>query len=157
MRFTAKTEYGLFCLIYMAEHRADVNPITVKDIVSGEEHYSHTYIEKILQTLRFADIVTSLQGNQGGYLLARHPSEITLREIVEALEEKTFDVFCEPDFRKEIVCNHFPACGVRPIWQKTKELLDHYYESITLEMIAKNDIKSYEFVTANNKKRDGSA
>ena len=141
MRFTTKTEYGLFCLIYMAQHDADANPITVKDIVKGE-HYSQTYTEKILQTLRSANILTSHHGQQGGYLLARHPSQITLREVVDALEGQTFDVFCEPEIRKDIVCNHFPACGVRPIWEKTKEVLDHFYGAITLEMVAKNEIKS---------------
>ena len=143
MRFTTKTEYGLFCLIVMAQRKSEINPITVKDIVK-DEHYSHAYTEKILQALRFANIVASLQGNQGGYILARHPSKINLKEIVDALEEQTFEVLCEPNLRKEIVCNHFPACGVRPIWQRTKELLDTYYQSITLEMIAKGEIKSAE-------------
>ena len=143
MRFTTKTEYGLFCLIVMARRKADVNPITVKDIVK-DEHYSQTYTEKILQTLRSTNIVASLQGNQGGYILVRHPSKINLKEIVDALEEQTFEAFCEPELRKEIVCNHFPACGVRPIWQRTKELLDTYYQSITLEMIANGEIKSAE-------------
>ncbi len=137
MRFTTKTEYGLFCLIHMAQHGADVNPVSIKDIVK-DEHYSTTYTEKILQTLRASNIVTSQQGNQGGYLLARRTSEITLREIVEALEGQSFDIFCEPEIRKEIVCNHFPSCMVRPIWEKTKELLDNYYESLTLEMISSN-------------------
>ncbi|MBI4388020.1 MAG: Rrf2 family transcriptional regulator [Candidatus Omnitrophica bacterium] len=150
MRFTTKTEYGLFCLIFMAKNHADVNPITVKDIAK-DEHYSLAYAEKILQTLRLANIVTSFHGNQGGYILARHPSEITLKEIVEALEEQTFDVFCEPDIRKDIVCNHFPSCGVRPIWERTKELINNYYQSITLEMIAKNEIKPAESLKINGR------
>ena len=127
----------------MAKHNADTNPMTVKDIVKGEK-YSFAYTEKILQTLRASNIVSSLQGNQGGYVLTRHASEITLKEIVDVLEGNSFDVFCEPDNRKEIVCNHFPSCGVRPIWEKTKDLLDHYFSSITLEMMAKNEIKSPE-------------
>ena len=140
MRFTTKTEYGLFCLIYMAKNNADTIPITVKDIVKGER-YSITYAEKILQTLRLANIVSSHQGNRGGYLLAREASEITLREIIEALEGNTFDVFCdEPRTRKEIVCNHFPLCHVKPVWERTKQILDHFYGSITLEMLAKNQL-----------------
>ncbi len=141
MRFTTKTEYGLFCLIFMAKHNAETSPITVKDIVQ-DEHYSQAYAEKILQTLRSANIVSSLQGNQGGYILARPAGEINLKEIVDALEEQTFEAFCEPEVRKDIVCNHFPSCGVRPIWEQTKALLDGYYQSITLEMIANNEIKS---------------
>lgn len=140
MRFTTKTEYGLVCLIYMANH-TDRLPITIKEISQGER-YSVPFTEKILQRLRMAKIVESQQGNQGGYALARASSQITLKEIVEALEGHTFDVFCEPKIRKVIVCTHFPACNVKPIWEKTKELLDHYYGSITLEMLAKNELKS---------------
>lgn len=145
MRFTTKTEYGLFCLIFMAQHQAESKPVTVKDVVTGE-NYSQTYTEKILQGLRSANIVSAVHGHQGGYVLARHPSQITLREIVDALEGQTFDVFCEPDIRKDIVCNHFPSCTVKQIWDKTKVLLDRYYGTITLEMLAKNEVKSPDAV-----------
>ena len=136
MRFTTKTEYGLVCLIYMANH-SELHPVTIKEIVQGER-FSQTFTEKILQKLRTAKIVSAQHGNQGGYVLARPATEITLREIVEALEGHTFDVFCQPEVRKNIVCTHFPACNVRPIWEKTKELLDRFYGSVTLEMLTKN-------------------
>lgn len=139
MRFTTKTEYGLVCLIYMAKHAEwKIDPVTIKEIVNAEQ-LSETYTEKILQTLRAAKIVTAQHGNQGGYVLAKQPSEITLREIINALEGQTFDVFCEPDNRKDITCTHFSACGVKPVWQKTRELLDNFFESITLEMLIKNE------------------
>ena len=133
MRFTTKTEYGLVCLIYLAKSYPD-HLVTIKDIVK-KERFSVTYIEKILQRLRSANIVVSHQGNRGGYSLARHPSEITLKEIVEALEGQTFDVFCEPHVRNEIVCTHFGLCVLMPVWEKTKALLDDYYHSVTLETI----------------------
>lgn len=134
MRFTTKTEYGLICLVYLARHTS-ADLVTIKEIVK-KERFSATYIEKILQKLRAANIVVSHQGKQGGYELARKPSEITLREIVEALEGATFDLFCEPDIREEIVCTHFSLCGLKPIWQQTKNVLDHFFNSITLETIA---------------------
>lgn len=138
MRFTTKTEYGLICLIFMAR-KGGSHPVTVKEIVQGER-YSPAYIEKILQKLRMAKVIDAHHGQQGGYVLSRHPSQIHLREIVEALEGQTFDIFCEPKLRNEIVCTHFSMCGVKPVWQKTKEILDQFYESITLEMMAGNDM-----------------
>ncbi len=138
MRFTTKTEYGMICLVYMAR-RSDMqlDPVSIKEL-AGAEQYSQAYTEKILQNLRIAGIVTSQHGNQGGYVLARHPSEIKLREVIEALEGHTFDVFCEPDVRKDITCTHFSLCGVKPVWHKTKEVLDQFFDSITLDMLAKN-------------------
>lgn len=140
MRYTTKTEYGIVCLLYIVRH-GSLQPVTIKEIVKDEK-YSWPFTEKILQKLRAANIVNSQQGSHGGYVLARPASEITLREVIEALEGNTFDVFCEPETRKEIICTHFPSCEVMPIWRNTKQMLDGYYGSMTLEMLARNEIKS---------------
>lgn len=136
MRFTTKTEYGLICLMYMARHQGN-GVVTVPEIVQNER-FSKTFIEKILQKLRKAKIVEAHHGIKGGYLLTRSPSQITLRQVVEALEGGTFEVFCRPDVREHIVCTHFSLCGVKPVWQKTKEMLDQFFDTITLEMMAGN-------------------
>ena len=146
MRFTTKTEYGLNCLVYMAR-QASGEVVSIKDMAQ-REHFSTAYIEKILQKLRSSGIVISHQGQNGGYVLARRPSQITLKDIVEALEGQTFEVFCEPDVREQIVCTHFCLCGIRPVWAKTKELLDDFYGSITLEMMTKDEIEVRKILTA---------
>ena len=146
MRFTTKTEYGLVCLIYLARNYP-AHLVTIKDIVK-EERFSLPYIEKILQRLRSANVVVSHPGNHGGYALARHPSQIVLKEIIEALEGYTFDVFCEPEIRKDIVCTHFGLCKLRSVWDKTKTVLDDLYSSITLEMIAKTESEAKNAVVA---------
>ena len=140
MRFTTKTEYGLICMAYMARH-AETGRITMKEIAK-KENYPSAYLEKILQALRQAGLVISHQGNQGGFTLARKPSEITLRHIIDAIEGSTFEVFCAPDTREDIVCTHFCLCGIKPVWRKTKQILDDFYDSITLEMLTKNEIET---------------
>jgi DNA-binding IscR family transcriptional regulator len=79
-------------------------------------------------------------------VLARTPQEITLKEIVEALEGGTFDIFCQPKIREEIICTHFPLCGIKPVWEKTKNVLDELYQGMTLSMVANNEIKSVSHV-----------
>lgn len=136
MRFTTKTEYGLICLIYLARHhRTRALPVTIKELVR-EEHFSRTYIEKILQTLRAANILKAEHGNHGGYRLARDPGEITMKEVVEALEGQTFEIMCKERIRKSIDCSHFPHCNVRLLWEKTKASLDSLYSSMSLEMLS---------------------
>ncbi len=135
MKYTTKTEYGLMCMIYITKNQ-EANRITIREI-AAKENYPVAYMEKILQTLRHAGLVTSQTGNHGGYVLARKPSEITLKQIIEAIEGTTFEVFCAPEVREDIVCNHICMCGAKPIWRKTKDLLDHFYDSITLEQLAK--------------------
>lgn len=139
MKYTTKTEYGMNCLVYMARH-GGLQPITIKEIAAAEK-YSPTYIEKILQNLRAAKIVAAQHGNHGGYILAKRPDEITFKEVIEALEGHTFDVFCEPQTRDQIVCTHYCGCGVKPVWQKAKNLLDNYFASVTLEMILNNNFE----------------
>ena len=145
MKFTTKTEYGLNCLVYMA-HQEPGEVLTIKDI-SQKERFSISYIEKILQRLRLARIVVSHQGKKGGYALARRPSEITLKEIIEALEGGTFEVYCEPQVREHIVCTHLCMCGIRSVWAKTKNILDEFYGSVTLEMIAKEEEETQALIS----------
>jgi len=140
MRYTTKTEYGLVCMAYLAKHE-QASRITIKEIAE-KENYPVPYLEKILQALRQAGLVVSQQGNHGGFTLARKPSEITLRQIIDALEGSTFEVFCAPDTREDIVCTHFCLCGIKPVWRKTKHILDDFYDSITLEMLTKNEIET---------------
>ncbi len=149
MRFTTKTEYGLNCLVYMAR-RVPREMVTIRDIAQ-KERFSLPYIEKILQRLRSAHIVVSHQGKNGGYSLARPPSEITLKEIIEALEGGTFEVYCEPEIREHIVCTHLCMCGIRSVWAKTKSILDEFYGSVTLEMIAKEEEETQALISAARK------
>ncbi len=136
MRFTTKTEYGVICLAYMAA-KSWPDSVPVKEIAE-HEGFSTTFTEKILQRLRRAGIVTSQQGNKGGWTLTRSPSEINLKEIVEALEGSTFEVFCSPKRRKHIVCTHFSLCKLKSIWYKTQQTLDELYQTLTLEKIAED-------------------
>jgi Rrf2 family protein len=139
MRFTTRTEYGFVCMAYLAKH-VDEGWIPLKDI-ARDEKYSPAYVEKILQPLCHANLVDSQQGHHGGYALAKKPSEITVKEIIDALEGGTFEVFCSPKTRAEIVCTHFCLCGIKPIWRKTKQLLDEFYGAITLDMLMKNEFE----------------
>jgi len=146
MRFTTKTEYGLNCLVHLARQKAG-DVVTVKDI-ADREGFSTTYIEKILQKLRSAGIVSSHAGKHGGFSLARRPEAISLREIVVALEGSTFDVFCEPKVRSHIVCTHHCLCGIRPVWARTKELLDRFFDSVSLELLAKQEPEAQALVAS---------
>ena len=146
MRYTTKTEYGLVCMAYIAKH-PEASLITIKEIAQ-KENYPVAYIEKILQALRHAGLVISQQGNHGGFKLARKASEITLRQIIDAIEGSTFDVFCAPDTREDIICTHFCLCGIKPVWRKTKQILDDFYDGITLEMLTKDEMATQRMFAA---------
>ena len=148
MRYTTRTEYGLICMMYIARESGR-HCVTSKEI-AAKENYSVTYIEKILQSLRLANLILAHHGNQGGYSLSRKPAEITVRQIIDALEGTTFDVFCEPQVREDIVCNHICMCGAKPLWKRTKEVLDRFYDSITLETLTKTSAEVQELLPRAN-------
>lgn len=137
MRYTTKTEYGVICLAHMAKKEWPSGTSTAKEIAE-HEGFSIPFTEKILQALRRADVVASQQGNKGGWTLTRPPSQITLKQIIEALEGSTFETFCDPKRRGSIVCTHFSICKLKPIWYQTKNILDDHYGAITLETIAED-------------------
>ena len=146
MRFTTKTEYGIVSMVYLARH-ADRGFLNLKEVAS-HENYPLPYIEKILQALKRAKLVASQQGSHGGYKLAKKPSEITLKHVVDALEGSTFEIFCAPETRADIVCTHFCLCGIKPVWRKTKQILDKLYDSVTLEMMTKDEIEVRKLLAA---------
>jgi Rrf2 family protein len=131
----------------MARRYADRKVMTLKEIARSER-YSLPYVEKIFQKLRAAKIVTAHHGREGGYALVRDPGEITLKEIVEALEGSTFEVFCEPEERRNIVCTHLCLCGMKPVWKVTRSVLDRLYGAITLRMIATQETVTCDLAEA---------
>jgi Rrf2 family protein len=133
-------------MVYLARH-AGKKSMSIKEI-AAKENYPAPYIEKILQSLRRAKLVTATHGKTGGYALAKKPSEITLKDVIDALEGGTFEVFCAPETRPNIVCTHFCLCGIKPVWRKTKDVLDRFFESITLEMLTKNEIEVKKLIAA---------
>ena len=133
MKLTTKTEYGLVCLRYLLEHSRG-KPVSVSEIALNEK-LQKDYVEQIFSKLRKAEIIQSVQGLRGGFVLMRDPSQINLRQIVEALEEDVFEVFCSPEVRERIVCEHFSRCSIRPIWTKLEKVIDRFCEQITLDML----------------------
>ena len=136
MRYTTKTEYGVICLAHMAKKPWPGTSVAKE--IAEHEGFSVTFTEKILQGLRRAGITTSQQGNKGGWALTRPSTDITLKEIIEALEGSTFEAFCDIKHRKSIVCTHFSLCKLKPVWYKTQKTLDELYQTITLKMIAED-------------------
>jgi len=142
MRYTTKTEYALICLSFMVKNSKG-QPVTIKQI-ANVELMPIPYLEKIFQKLRAADIVKSIQGNTGGYVLSRPAGLITMKSVVDAMEGATFSKFCEPanceSFSgNSVICTHNDNCGLKPIWYKTEEILNELYSSISIEQLSQGE------------------
>ena len=130
MRITTLAEYGVICALHLAR-RASEGPITGRDI-AARERLPVDYVEQILLRLRRADIVRSTRGARGGYELAREADGISIRAVIAASEQTTFDLHCVSHPVEEERCSASHACSIRPVWQLLQQKIDDVLEGIRL-------------------------
>jgi Rrf2 family cysteine metabolism transcriptional repressor len=92
MMFSTKAEYGVRVMVELAR-RAGEDPIPLAEIAE-HDGLPLAYLEHLVARLRKAGLVDSRRGSRGGYLLARSPAEITMAEVVEALEGSIAPIEC---------------------------------------------------------------
>ena len=92
MMFSTKAEYGVRVMVELAR-RAGEDPIPLAEI-AAHDGLPLAYLEHLVARLRKAGLVDSRRGSRGGYLLARSPVEITMAEVVEALEGSIAPIEC---------------------------------------------------------------
>ena len=85
IRLSTKGRYGTRLMVSLAQHYHNERESIILKKISEEEDISIRYLEQIIIPLKIAKLVKSIRGAGGGYILARHPSDIKLREILLAL------------------------------------------------------------------------
>jgi Rrf2 family protein len=85
MRITAKAEYACFAMLELALNHASPQPIRVKAIADAHE-IDQRFLVQILLQLKAAGLVSSVRGAGGGYQLAKAPTEITLADVIHAID-----------------------------------------------------------------------
>jgi Rrf2 family protein len=108
-------------------------PLFLKDIAAMEE-ISEKYLSLIVIPLRASGLIKSMRGAHGGYSLAKDPREITLYNIVEALEGKICLVRC---VQQPAVCSRAAICPTRDIWSILGDKIRENLNSITLNELIK--------------------
>jgi Rrf2 family protein len=117
-------------MVSLAQHYHNGRESIILKKISDEEDISIRYLEQIIIPLKIARLVKSIRGAGGGYILARHPSDIKLREILSALEGSCCLVECVDD---EDYCDKIEECATYDIWKNASKLLKDYFEKTTLQ------------------------
>jgi Rrf2 family protein len=109
-------------------------PVMLKTI-AGNQRLSAKYLEQILARLREAGLVRVVRGRGGGFVLSRPPTEMTLLEILRALEGEVavFDCVLCPD-----ICERAEECVVRSVWCELSDQMTRYLDSVRLDQLAKD-------------------
>jgi Rrf2 family protein len=133
MRLSTRTRYGTRLLFELA-YNYGTGPVLLRDIAKRQD-ISEKYLSKIIILLRSAGIVTSFRGAKGGYILSKAPSEITMKQVIEALEGDSSYVDCIKD---PGACKNEAKCPSREFWCKMENVMNEYLSSETLDTIVEN-------------------
>jgi Rrf2 family protein len=115
MVITREADYAIRCVLYLSEN---AGKICMVEGIAKEMHIPRSFLAKILQKLARASLVKSFRGVKGGFQLAKHPSEISLLDVVEAIEGEVAMNVCALD-RK--LCDRSASCPVHPAWVEVKK------------------------------------
>ncbi|CDI49118.1 RrF2 family transcriptional regulator [Clostridium tetani] len=127
MKLSTKGRYGVRAMIDLALNYGNI-PISIKSI-SERQNISEYYLEQLFATLRKADLIKSIRGSQGGYLLSREPKDINIAEIIETLEGPVELSNCVSQGE----CENMDSCSTRLLWVRIKESIDNVTKTTTLQ------------------------
>ena len=130
MKLTTKGRYAIIAMADLVLH-SRTNPVSLKDITK-RQRISLSYLEQLFSKLRESNVVQSIRGPGGGYILGRDSSEISLLDIITAVDEKIDQTQCGGAMN----CNKDKPCLTHYIWTELNEKISQYMSDITLSDIA---------------------
>jgi Rrf2 family iron-sulfur cluster assembly transcriptional regulator len=125
---STKAQYAVRAMVNLNLH-SDGAPVALKDI-SVRENISLTYLEQLFVKLRRGEIVNSVRGPGGGYVLARPAKDIQVDEIIDSVEESLVPVSCMDD-KNGCACDD--QCVTHNVWHGLGEKIRTFLASITLD------------------------
>jgi len=135
LRFTKRSDYGLMAIHYIAVHE-DGGAVSAKRIAE-EFAIPPELLAKILQRLAKQRLITSQNGPKGGYVLARRAMEITVGQVVRALEGPINIVEC---LDEDSECPQMARCNLRRPVRKIQAAISHMLDTMSLAELAGDDV-----------------
>lgn len=132
MKLSTRARYGVRLMIVLAmKYRK--GPVFLKDIAKGE-NISEKYLSIIIISLRSAGFVNSMRGANGGYVLAKAPEQINMKDIVDVLEGDSGLVEC---VKNPSTCERVPICVSHDVWAMIDGKISEVLSAITLDTLIK--------------------
>jgi Rrf2 family transcriptional regulator, cysteine metabolism repressor len=143
MMFSTKAEYGIRVLAHLARHD-DGQPISLGSIAEAER-LPLAYLEHLVQRLRRAGLVESRRGAHGGYTLARPAREVTMAEVVAALEGEIAPIECiTADADGVLTCAREGSepCPTKLVWTRVQGSIVRTLNEMTLDDLVQRPRKA---------------
>lgn len=127
MVITRETDYAIRCVLYLSGQR---DQPTVVDAIAQEMRIPKSFLAKIVQKLSRAGILESFRGVKGGFKLARQPAEISILDVMVAMQGPAEVNKCAVDMSQ---CNLRSTCIVHPVWTELRKNVEDYLRKINFE------------------------
>lgn len=127
MNFTTKSRYAVNALADLEYLSNYENPVTLKDI-AARQGIDLTYLEQLFRKLRIAGIVKSVRGRNGGYVYASHPKNISIKNIMDAVEENLDATKCAGTSS----CHSGQQCNSHKLWDDLNNVVDEFLSDISI-------------------------
>lgn len=133
MKISTRSEYGVRLLIVLAR-AGDAGPLSLNQVARAEK-LPHDYLEQLVGDLRRAGLLTASRGQSGGYRLGRSAEEISVADVVRAVEGSVMEMPCAGTATLE-ACDRPQPCSVHDVYQRLFESVDGALASSTLAELA---------------------
>ncbi|HIV40203.1 MAG TPA: Rrf2 family transcriptional regulator [Candidatus Blautia stercorigallinarum] len=140
MKLSTKGRYGLRALIDLAQY-GEQEAVSIQSI-SARQQISDSYLEQLVRKLKKAGLVTSVRGAQGGYRLARPAEEISVGDVLRALEGSIEAVSCQEGENPS--CVGKDLCVARFVWQKVNKSIQETVDSIMISQLVEESRRIQE-------------
>ena len=135
MIVSTKGRYALRVMLCFAQRGGD-EFVPLKEIAEAEG-ISQKYLESIMTILSKAGFVDAVHGKGGGYRLNRRPEDYTVGSILKLTEGSLAAVSCTA--QGPAACARTSCCQTKPMWDKLDQMIDAYFEDITLASLLENN------------------
>jgi len=127
MKLSTRGRYATRAMLDLALNY-EQEPVVLSEI-AGRQQISEQYLEQLIGPLKVAGLVRSVRGPNGGFILVKSPSLISVGDILQAVEGSTALVDCVADPQ---TCSRANDCLTREVWLKATEAINDVFDSITL-------------------------
>lgn len=132
LKISTKGRYGLRALIDLAQY-SEIEPVSISSIAT-RQGISERYLEQLMTLLKKAGLIKSIRGAGGGYVLAREMSDISVGDVLRALEGNLEPVECAAFSQRES-CEAAGGCVTKYVWQRINESINRTVDEINLKQL----------------------
>ena len=139
MKLNSRSRYAVMALADIASFNMQ-NPVSLRDI-SLRQNISLVYLEQIFSKLKKNNIVKSIRGTNGGYVLTKDPEQIKLSNIFSAVDEKIKTLQCKRESKKG--CNgKLTKCITHNLWDDLEMHINDFFDKKNLGDLLKNNLET---------------